>query len=355
MCRQGRSRIALVAAAYAAATLSCHLVQPQTYTLLTKRAGWETQEYLLKELVTDMPEEMFIRWYTRDPSWPDPLRPCILGRDEENGRTAYDLGTGHRTVLRAFFRDGRLEAVGGYDLTQEGPFSYWGYGEGQPTPLATEVILARMRDYDPFAEPLRPQDFPDPRRSCNFENGARIQSMQDLRVERVRGTWMLESADRANPRDGTLPAGSVFVVHHWSAIYSVLDDGTGRHLHVALPGLGGAFCEIPCFREGDEVRLTRSIVLAEADEGFRGFDPMIPRVAYVPGQSRVPVWMKRRVLKAGERVRLRWVTLCEGAQAGIQVPSGPGAGALADYYMPVIPRDLFAPIGQAASIPDADF
>src|SRR5881397_2924869 len=133
-----------------------HVVQPQTYYLATRHVEQQRREYLDKELLAGLPEPLFLRWYTRDVSWGDSLRPYILKRGTSAGRTVYKVGTGGRGIADVYFGNGRLEEVGKWGLVQEGVLSAWFYRKTTPPQAATNEILERLWRLNPAAEPLRP-------------------------------------------------------------------------------------------------------------------------------------------------------------------------------------------------------
>ena len=104
--------LTLLVLASSLSTACVHLVQPQSYYLSTRRVRVQRDEYLGKDLVHGLPEAVFLRWYTRAPEWRDPTRPYILDIDHEGETTVYQLGSGGRTVARAYFEKGQLAELG---------------------------------------------------------------------------------------------------------------------------------------------------------------------------------------------------------------------------------------------------
>jgi hypothetical protein len=325
--------------------LACfHLIQPQTYYLATRRVAQQRQEYLDKELMAGLPEPLFLRWYSRDASWGDDLRPYILEKGTSKGRTVYKVGTGGRVIADVYFRSGRLEEIGEWDLEQEGPLSAWFYRKTTPRRTATEPVVARLWVRDPSVEPYRPEEASDAREACPSGRGTVVETMQPLEIVReAKGPPHL-TGPRGSPEGRTapesiLPAGKTLKVRRGNLLATglLLDVETGQEYRVF--SMAGSFCPAGrCAQVGEVAVVTRRLEVATLTEGDR-----VEAQAVVPGLPRLPVWMERLgVLEAGRRVRIRSWSPCGHRQAEVEILE-PGV-LPAVVKVPVAPPGLFAPI-----------
>ncbi len=360
MCRVIRSGLAIALAIGAVTGAGCAYVQPQTYYLSTARVRHQQDDYLWNDVVTGMPEELFVHWYTREDSWDDDLRPHILGKDGEEGRIVYRVGSGHRTVMKVYFRDGRLEEVGQWVLTEEGPVYYWSFMHKPPTPPATEAILARLAEREPLSEPLRLEEIEAVRGTCAFEPGESVQTAEPLIITERRGERWLDGVKRGASTEGKdiLPVGSPFKVKKWGVTRATLVDENGTLSRID-PDRKDGVCHGVCVREGEDVRLTRDLLIAAADEDSRRSPE-----ATVRGLGRLPAFWRRRTLPAGTIVRLVSWNECAGldriSSAVILVPGETRGDRPLRFLIDTVPPGLFLPAAapgaaETASIPGADF
>ncbi len=342
------ARLKVVAAAACLLTSAAcflHLVQPQTYYLATRRVELQRKEYLDKELLAGLPEPFFVRWYTRDATWCDPLRPYILDRGTSEERTIYKVGTGRRSIADVFFREGRLLEIGEWELVQEGILSAWFYRRTAPPRSATDEVLARLRNLNPAAEPLRPEEARDALEGCRFDRGSRVDTMQPLGVVREGdGPLRLTTGPRPPEVDGSiaggLPAGTRLKVRRWGPLTDgiLVNEVTGQEYRVRASSMAGAFCPTGrCAPVGEVGVATLDLMVATFREGDRS-----AAVAIAPGLVRLPVWMERQgILRAGCRVRIRSWSPCGHRQAEVEILDAEDLPAV--VKVPVAPPGLFEP------------
>jgi hypothetical protein len=356
--RSARRATLTAAAALLLAAASCvHLLQPQTYYLATDRVEQQRQEYLAKELMADLPEDLFRRWYTKDASWADDLRPYILEveADDRDGRTVYAVGSGGRTIAEVVFRGGRLEEVGGWHLDQSSLLSAWFHESGRPRETATPEMLERLRSLDPASEPFRPEERPDRGAICRLEQGTILETMQAMRIRRF-GRRRPAEISRPLPAEPPLPAGpdvlppmTRLLVKRWgkAGTARLVDERDGREY--ALRTWEGDLCPAgECPALGAPAVLTRDLVVATG----RDWTGQPAAIAVVPAQIRIPVWMERPgVLRAGMPVRVVSWDPCGAMIAEIEIPGGGDAGLPAAVKVPVAPPGLFARPGGPARAP----
>jgi len=337
------------------ASCAAHLLQPQTYYLATARVDQQRQEYLAKELLTGLPEAIFLRWYTRTPAWSDDLRPCILDQESRDGRTVYRVGSDGRSIAEVAFRNATLEGVGEWLLSQESIVSGWRYVTLKPRSVF-RADLDRLETLDPASEPLHPEDRPVRGEVCGFEKGSVYETLAPLAIwcRGADGERSLTGSRGLGPQGaralGTLPAGTRLVVRHWGAL-------SGR-LAAESPGGAGAddyvvetfradlsLCpEGSCAAVGSEARVARDLVVIEEER-----DGRLQRLAVVPAQSRIPVWAKRAgTLEAGQTVRVRSWDPCALMAAEIEIPDAARRGfPSGPIKVPLAPPGIFVSLRAA--------
>ena len=316
-------------------SLSCvHLLQPQTYYLATERVAQQREEYLAKELIAGLPEDLFKRWYTREATWTDDLRPYILevqvGTPE--GRTVYEVGSGGRTIAEVVFSAGRLEEVGGWHLQQESLVSAWSHERGAPPRAATAAMLERLARFDPLSEPLRPDEFPGREVVCRLENGAVVETLQPMSIRRQKGQRharleMAAPGGGGSPKDtDLLPPMTRLVIKRWREIGSArVVDPKDSQEYLLSPSAGNLCPAGECALPGAAAVVTRDLVVAVDREG--------PKTAAIA------------VLRAGTPVRLVSWYPCRTMTAEIEVPSAERLGLPERLRVPIAPPGLFATPG----------
>ena len=328
--------------------LSCvHLLQPQTYYLATDRVAQQREEYLAKELVAGLPEDLFKRWYTRDAAWTDDLRPYILAvqAGDPEGRTVYEVGSGGRTIAEVVFRAGRLEEVGGWRLRQESLVSAWSHERGAPPRAATDAMLDRLARLDPLSEPLRPEEIPGREAVCRLESGTVVETLQPMSIRRQKGQRharleMAAPGGGGAPGDpGLLPSMTKLVIKRWREIGTArLVDPKDRQEYLLSPSDGNLCPAGECAPPGAAAVVTRDLVVAVDREGTK-----TAAIAVVPAQRRIPVWMDRPgVLRAGTPVRLVSWYPCRTMTAEIEVVSAERLGLPERLRVPIAPPGLFS-------------
>jgi hypothetical protein len=337
------------AALLAGASLGCvHLLQPQTYYLDTARVRLQREEYVDKELVAGLPEDLFLAWYTRSDSWSDTHRPYILESDEEDGARVYALGTGGRIIARAFFRDGLLAEIGAWGFDDTGLFfHHWAYGQVRPRRSFGE-IGAWLADLDPPAEVLAPDRAAG--RTCDFAPGDEVENVGPLRV--IRGPGRRRVLEGADAPIGTgrhdavvLPAGTVFRVERWNVFRTRLRGPDGTRYAIDGVTRGRRLCPAgDCARVGEEGILTREVRLVE----WQGQSHGRPVVGVVPGETRIPVWARRLgTLPPGTRVRVVSWDPCGSRQAIVEVADRPDPSpGRPGIFVKIAPEGLFRPLRQ---------
>lgn len=330
-------------------TAGCvHLFQPLTYTIRSETLAIAQDEYLAKDLVRGLPEEVFRRWYLGATDWNDPLRPSILAVETRGDETVYSIGEGSAQIAEVAFDRGRLDHWTRWTLVQESVVSAWRRDTITPREVDDDT-LARIVTRDPVSEAVRPETRPDPRDQCPLHVGDRMISMTPLAFDRGRGNRVGVGPEPAPGNAGLLPAGSILTIGAWNpATGRILRDEGGTAYHLESPqtlanlaaALGPAGRAVPL---GQEAIVTSDLLLA-IDESRRTA-PM----AVLPGTSRIPVWMTRLPpLRAGARVRVLHWQPCVDLRAEVEVPERAGeVDGPVRYHVPVAPAGLFVPADAA--------